>query len=86
MKNTLFLSLLIIVLISLPLLTACPAETTPTPTSKPPAASPTPTPEAHWWDELGEPKYGGTMTRALSNIPSGFDPYNWQQGQNSLRV
>lgn len=88
MKNTWFLSLLIIVLCSLPLLSACPAETTPTPASTPtqttPASSPTSTPEAHWWDDFGEPQYGGTLTRAVTNFGGGFDPYNWQNAQNSV--
>jgi len=68
----------------LPTSSAPPTQTT-SPTSTPPQTSvPVTAKPANWWDKLGEPKYGGTFTQALANIPSGFDPYNWQQGQNSL--
>lgn len=60
-------------------LTACnDTETTPTPVTTPTAAatSPTATPEAHWWDDLGEPEYGGTLNLHVTSDPSSFDPYN----------
>jgi peptide/nickel transport system substrate-binding protein len=31
---------------------------------------------AHWWDALGTPQYGGTMTLRMKTNPTNFDPYN----------
>lgn len=76
MKKILLFSLLIIVLVSLPLLTAC-KGTEPSPTTTPqPTISPTPTPETHWWDEYGEnPQYGGELNvYSRGTIPKTFDP------------
>ncbi len=40
--------------------------------------------EGNWWDEFGEPQYGGEITIAVTRIQTGFDPYNWQNAQNCL--
>ena len=65
--------------------TASPATTqSPSATSsKPPVTSQTPTtttpltskPVSNWWDKLGEPKYGGSITVYSNRLPATFDPY-----------
>ena len=36
----------------------------------------TTTSTGNWWDSLGTPQYGGTMTISLNKDPTDFDPYN----------
>ena len=50
------------------LVASCTPEATPTPTTAKPTATPTATTAApaNWWDKLGEPQYGGTITRRTS--------------------
>jgi peptide/nickel transport system substrate-binding protein len=81
MKKKLVFGLLVLALVALPLLAACGEEEV---TTTPPTTPTTPPTEANWWDEFGEPQYGGEITIALASIQTGFDPYNWQQGQNCL--
>lgn len=84
MRKTLLYGLLVLTLFALLLGTACNgAETTPTPTSAPATATPalTPTGPVNWWDELGEPRYGGTLTTRVSSLALEMDPYNTWGGQ-----
>lgn len=78
MKRVLILLLLIITVILLPLFAAC-EETSPTSPSATSAATATPAPpaKANWWDDFGEPQYGGTITfREGRNLQYVFDPWN----------
>jgi peptide/nickel transport system substrate-binding protein len=55
--------------------------TVPTTTSKPtnttqPTTTSTST-TANWWDKLGVPKYGGTITLQMYKGPNDLDPYNY---------
>lgn len=78
MVRKLIFSLLIITLITLPLLAGCNGdETTPSPTTQPTATASTPTPTAagDWWDEFGEPQYGGKLNIWVNtNSMAKFDP------------
>ncbi len=47
-----------------------------TPTTKPTTTSVTTT--GNWWDKLGVPQYGSTMTMRMNADLAGFDP--WQTG------
>jgi peptide/nickel transport system substrate-binding protein len=42
-----------------------------------PTEAPAPTVEAHWWDEFGEPQYGGTITIPAGTYMSNFDTYSF---------
>ena len=78
MPHKLLFGLLILILVSLPLFTACPAEPTPTPataTPTPTAATATPTGTANWWDDFGEPQYGGEIVFSPARFHIAFDSY-----------
>lgn len=73
MKKSLFFGSLIVIIIVLPLLTACDTTTTPTPAPTSDVTAPTSTATTapavgDWWDELGEPQYGGTIVHALAGV------------------
>ncbi len=77
MRKILLFGLLVLILITLPLLTAC-EGTEPTSTPTPTAATTTPTAAANWWDEFGEPQYGGTIKARVDSLILDLDPYyNW---------
>ena len=87
-KKSLF-GLLILVLFAFPLLSGCPAETTPTPTPtpstpKPTGPAPTQAVEVHWWDELGEPQYGGEINFRVPSLTAVFDIYTFDPGSISM--
>ena len=87
-KNIIWISLSSLRVLSM-IFTACTPDTTPTSTPSPTAATATPTAAptaaADWWDEFGEPGYGGTITvRAQQLETFSLDPGNmlggpWQQ-------
>jgi peptide/nickel transport system substrate-binding protein len=63
------------ILVSLPLLAACEEEVTPPAEQEeeqPPAEEEE---EGNWWDEFGEPEYGGSITIALSSLQPSFDTF-----------
>ena len=66
--------------------TAIPTEKAAEPTEAPePTAVPTepPTVEANWWDEWGEPEYGGTLTIRTTFVnPGSFDPTAGMMGRS----
>ena len=87
MTRKLLFGLLVLTLVALPLLSACEAETTPTPTAATPtptSATPTPTAEANWWDELGEPQYGETLTLATAFYVENWDTVQFVSGEWQL--
>jgi peptide/nickel transport system substrate-binding protein len=59
MVKKILLSVLLILLLTSALFTACTKSTTTTPAATTKPATTTP---AKWWDKLGTPKYGGTIT------------------------
>lgn len=72
--------LIILVLLSV----SCNPDTTPTPTATPApttAASPAVTAEAHWWDDFGEPEYGGTYTMRTEMIDIITEPQDPRSSQ-----
>jgi peptide/nickel transport system substrate-binding protein len=79
MKKRIILGLLILTLMALPLFAACGEEAAP-PSEEEEEEGPPPAEEEEegdWWDEFGEPEYGGTLTVGETSNPlSGtlFDP------------
>ena len=56
--------------------TISPTTTTTAPTTTaPPTTKTTTTTAGNWWDKLGIPQYGGTMTLRINRDVTGFDPY-----------
>ena len=49
---------------------------TPITTSSAPTTTSTSAAAGNWWDKLGIPQYGGTMTLRYNKDPVSFDPYN----------
>ena len=47
-------------------------------------ATTTTTATGNWWDSLGTPQYGGTMTLRMNNNPLTFDPYNMASGPSLM--
>ena len=102
MKNkVIWLMFVVLVVFSL-LLVSCGAKTTPTTTSTatsvtsikttPVTTSTTTTATAqttktgNWWDKLGAPKYGGTITFRTTNDIDSWDPYYINSGQSMLNI
>jgi peptide/nickel transport system substrate-binding protein len=86
MTKKLLFGLLVVVLVALPLFAACGEEEI---TTTPPTTTTTPTEEPDWWDEFGEPEYGGTITVQLSSIRENFDtsdffPGDWHMVYEAL--
>jgi peptide/nickel transport system substrate-binding protein len=90
MVKKILLSVLLILLLTSSLFTACTKSTTTTPaattkpattvpapaTTAPAATTPATTTPAKWWDKLGKPKYGGTLTFQTPSLDSVvFDLY-----------
>ena len=48
-------------------------------TAAPSATTSTPTTAGNWWDKLGKPQYGGTLTLETPKDVVNFDPYNAAQ-------
>jgi peptide/nickel transport system substrate-binding protein len=80
-KKLLF-SLLILSLIAVPLFaTACEEEVTP------PSGEEEEEEEeevGNWWDEFGEPQYGGTITVPATSLEVSFDPWIMTAGESQL--
>ena len=38
----------------------------------------------NWWDKLGTPQYGGTLTLRMNNNPISFDPYSMASGPSLM--
>lgn len=87
MKKGLIFGVLIVVLVVLPLLSSCNGEETTSPATSP-ATSATASPSGStgggdWWDEFGEPQYGGTLTiRMATDSNDTPDPARW--GSNCM--
>ena len=43
----------------------------------------TTTSAGHWWDYMGSPQYGGTLTERLGADISSFDPYTAESVSNA---
>jgi peptide/nickel transport system substrate-binding protein len=74
MKNKVICVMLSLMIALSLVLASCakPAPTTTPPTTPP--TKPPPTVEAKWWDKLGEPQYGGTLTYRVAMHTPVFDP------------
>jgi peptide/nickel transport system substrate-binding protein len=78
MTKKLLFGLLILALVAVPLLaTACEEEVTP-PAEEEEEQPPAEEEEVveNWWDEFGEPQYGGTITVRISSLAADFDVTN----------
>jgi peptide/nickel transport system substrate-binding protein len=81
MKSKLIIGLLILTLIAVPLFaTACEEEVTPPGEEEeegpPPGEEEE---EGDWWDEFGEPQYGGEITLWVNSLRNNFDSANWME-------
>jgi peptide/nickel transport system substrate-binding protein len=88
MKRQLFFSMLVIVLVTTSLFASCTTESStvvssstvelPNSTSQVPVTTSTitsTTTQANWWDTMGQPQYGGTMTLQTSSHNPIWDPW-----------
>ena len=57
-------------------ITSKPTPTTSTPIVTPATTTTTAATTGNWWDSLGKPQYGGTLTIRYNKDPVNFDPYN----------
>jgi peptide/nickel transport system substrate-binding protein len=82
MVKKILLSVLLILLLTSSLFTACTKSTTTTPaaTTKPATTAPATTTSAKWWDKLGKPKYGGTLTLQTSSLDAVVFDFYLQKG------
>jgi peptide/nickel transport system substrate-binding protein len=81
MTKKLLFGLLILALVAVPLLaTACEEEVTPPAEEEEEVTPPAEEEEEvveNWWDEFGEPQYGGTITIPAASYMSNFDTYSF---------
>jgi peptide/nickel transport system substrate-binding protein len=74
-KHFIWLLVSALVVLAMALASCAPTTTTTAPSSAAPTSATKPTAGANWWDKLGEPKYGGTLTvRTASLSSASFDP------------
>jgi peptide/nickel transport system substrate-binding protein len=71
-KGKVFWAMLSFIVVLAMVLSACAQEAAPTPTATAPVPTAT---QANWWDKLGEPQYGGTLTYRFKALNAVFDPY-----------